>query len=200
MILPGTGAVLAGGRSLRFGSPKAHASWGAGSLVEAVASTLARSFAETLVVVKIPAGFERLERAGCRVVVDLDGEQHPLGGLDSCLAASAFEHVLVAACDMPALRPALLERLWASRGSFEAVVPLWNGVPQPLCALYTRACRARIRGLIARKALSLRGLLGLLRTRYLSEAEVAEVDPSGASFADLDTREEYERLRLEAGC
>ena len=195
-----TGAVLAGGLSRRFGSDKSAAPWREATMVSTVADVLSGVFETTLVVVKDPAPFLRLERPGRRVVRDLLPQAHSLGGVSSALAHAATERVFVCACDMPFLDSGLVRGLAELGRGFDAVVPVWEGRLQPLCAVYGRACAPAIDRLLARKNPRVQDIFGLVRTRVVAEAEVRALDPRGRSFLDLDTRAEYERAREAAAC
>lgn len=195
-----TGAVLAGGLSRRFGSDKSAAPWRGGTLVETVADVLSGVFDATLVVVKDPAAFRRLEGPGRRVVRDLRPEARSLGGVRSALAHARTERVFVCACDMPFLDAGLVRGLAELGRGFDAVVPVWEGRLQPLCAVYARACVPAIDRLLAQENPRVRDVFGLVRTCIVTEGEVRAFDPVGRSFTDLDTRAEYERAREAAAC
>jgi molybdopterin-guanine dinucleotide biosynthesis protein A len=91
-------------------------------------------------VLVVGGGDFRLE--GARYVAgERPGRQGPLAGIEAGLAAARFDHVFVAAGDMPFLTRSvvgyLLERL--ERGDTMAVVPRYGGRTHPLCAAYDRA-------------------------------------------------------------
>lgn len=195
-----TGAVLAGGLSRRFGSDKSEAPWRGSTMVEAVAQVLSSVFDSTLVVVKNPALFPRLEAPGRRIVADLRPEAHALGGVRSALAHAATERVFVCACDMPFLDAGLVRGLTELSRGFDAAVPFWQGRLQPLCAVYSRACAPAIDELLGRERARVQDVFGLVRARVVSEAEIRSMDPLGLSFTDLDTRDEYVRAREGASC
>jgi FdhD protein len=195
-----TGAVLAGGLSSRFGSDKSAAPWRGATLVETVADVLSGVFDATLIVVKDPAPFQHLERPGRRVVCDVRPEAHSLGGVRSALAHAVTERVFVCACDMPFLNAALVRGLAELGQGFHAVVPVWDGRLQPLCAIYARACAPAIDRLLLKERARVQDLFDLVRTRVVTEAEIRALDPEGRSFLDLDTRAEYERAREDASC
>jgi len=192
---PLTGIVLAGGSSRRFGANKALAPWRGGTLVGAVVDLCRGVFPVTLVAVKRPDELRFLEAEGVRLVAEATVEQHPLGGLHAALSGCPTEWAFVCGCDMPFIEPALVERLADERGDIEAVVPLWGGVAQPLCALYSRACLPAMASMLQQRVFALKTLLARVRTRILDEQDVARVDPEGRSFLDLDTPADYERAK-----
>lgn len=123
------GAVIAGGRSSRFGSDKAMALWRGVPLIEHVIAQLDPMVDELVI-----CGREVDGRHGIpdRPVAGLG----PLGGLDAALhhaARSGFDRVISAGCDTPLLPVRLLERLRASRGgAYLASLPIVGAWPAGL--------------------------------------------------------------------
>ena len=103
------GAIIAGGRSRRFGSDKAQALLGGTALLDHVAAALAPQCDALIVVGR--------DWPGLASIPDRPGpDQGPLGGLCAALYHArdkGFESVLTAGCDilpLPADLPALLGR------------------------------------------------------------------------------------------
>jgi len=190
-----TGIVLAGGRSRRFGTDKALARWGRGTLVEAVVGVHAAALSAVVVVTRHPARFAFLRAPNVRVVADRFREPHALGGLLTGLGACGTPYAFVTGCDMPFLRPALVRALATHRSGFDAVVPKFGGRLQPLCAIYARRCRGTLRRMIRGGRLRMTGLADEVRTRVVRGSEIRRADPRGASFTDLDTRADWRRAR-----
>jgi len=101
------GAVLAGGRSSRFGSDKALALLEGVSLLDHARAALAPFCAEVVV-----CGHPH---PSARVLADRPApDMGPLGGLNAALheaLAGGFDGVLVTGCDMPGFPPALAHAL-----------------------------------------------------------------------------------------
>jgi molybdopterin-guanine dinucleotide biosynthesis protein A len=90
--------------------------------------------------------------------------------------------------------------LWSARADYDAVVPVWRGSRQPLCAVYSKNCLEPMARLSRSPERGIRDLFDVVRTRFYLEAEAAADDPAGLSFSDLDSRREYEEaLRLAGG-
>ena len=193
MIQEATGVVLAGGRSRRFGSPKALAAWKDGTLVEAVLGILSARFPSVMVIVKKPGDLYCLNDVRVKVIPDLIEGFHPLGGIYSALEQSASEWVFVCGCDMPFIRPELSRALWRTRSGFQAVVPVWQGKRQPLCAFYARSAKKEIARALKRKDYAVHAALDPLSVKFLDERLIRTADPDGLSFNDIDTREDYAR-------
>ncbi len=195
-----TGVVLAGGRSSRFGANKALADWKGATLVEAVVNSLLQVLPVVLVVTKNTAELAFLKSPRVQVIEDLCRDGHPLGGLLTALKRLKTRHAFVAACDMPFVRPELIEALWQAHADYDAAIPVWRGKRQPLCGIYSRACVGMIRTAIEEGALGISRLFDSLRTRFMLENEVEGADPQGVSFLDIDTREDYERAKSLLPC
>jgi molybdopterin-guanine dinucleotide biosynthesis protein A len=103
--------------------------------------------------------------------------------------------VLVVATDLPGLTPDLLLALVALPEADVALPRTASGL-EPLCALYRRdavlpAARARL----AAGELALRELLGELALETLAGAELSAVDPEGSALANVNTPEDWARVR-----
>ncbi|MBI5881790.1 MAG: molybdenum cofactor guanylyltransferase [Elusimicrobia bacterium] len=195
-----TAVVLAGGRALRFGGDKSLVLWGGKPVVVHLLDALKSRFQERLIVTKEPGLFAGRTGPGERVVPDHSAFHHPLVGLASGLAHSATLYNFVCACDMPLLDLGLVSALCEAAPGWDAAVPVWNGRPQPLAAVYSRDCLEALSSAQA-QGVSLMELLRRVRTRFLPEAEVAVHDPFGRSFEDIDTWADYRRVReLSLAC
>jgi molybdopterin-guanine dinucleotide biosynthesis protein A len=195
MIDEMTGVVLAGGRSSRFGTNKALADWKGAPLVQAVVDSLLEVLPKVLVVTKNAAELSFLNGKRVQVIEDLCRDGHPMGGLYTALRGLTTRHAFVAACDMPFVRPELIQALWHARADYDAVIPVWREQRQPLCGVYSRSCAGLIGAAIDADSLAISRLFDTLRTRFMLEGEIRSVDPEGLSFMDIDTREDYEKAR-----
>lgn len=145
-------AVLAGGRSRRFGeTDKALADLDGRPMIRHVAERVAPVADELVVNCRAsqrPALADALEDAPLtpRFAVDDVRDQGPVYGLRTALRAAAGRTAVVVACDMPDVDPALLdlltERARASRA--RATVVRADGRRQPFPGVYdvdrTREC------------------------------------------------------------
>lgn len=192
-----SGAVLAGGRGTRLGQDKALVEVGGEPLLARVVGRLAQVCAEVLVVGRT-AGPPL--PAPAKFVLDLIPGQAALGGLYTALSAAACPLVIVVACDMPFVDPTLLRFLLGLMGDgVDAVVPLVRGEPQPLHAVYSRACAEVAAAQIMMGDLKMARLLDRLRVRYVAEAELRAVDPELRSFFNINTPADLELARTLAG-
>jgi len=191
--------VLAGGRSTRFGSPKALAVWRGKKLVEHVLDVL-RPIARELVLVTGP---ETEVEGACADVVARDDPSLPAGplrglvaGLRSCTRPWAW----VVACDNPLVEPRLLLSLRReARPGDTAVVPLWRGRREPLVACWEVEAAARLERILRAGEHSPGGALDALGYRPFPEEKWRRLDPQGRSFYNVNTREDLAALEELVG-
>ena len=156
-----SGAVLAGGRSSRFGQDKAlYVHEGKPLAVRALAS-FARAD-ERFVVSSRPYAFG----------VPCYPDRYPgssLGGLHAALLHAAHDWVAVAACDMPFLTPDYWEKLLAHTQGVQAVVVQGpSGRLEPLAALYHKTLLPLAEGRLKAGDFKLSGLLEATEVRVLA--------------------------------
>lgn len=163
-------------------------------LIEHVKNALAGCCSEVLVV-----GGIRLE--GARYVADeRPGGQGPLAGIEAGLAAARFEHVFVAAGDMPFLTQSLVEYLLErlERAGALAVVPRFGDRSHPLCAAYSRALSSRVGRALDHGVRAVHGFLeDLDGVEYVWEELRRFGDPE-LLLLNVNSPAELERARREA--
>jgi molybdenum cofactor guanylyltransferase len=151
-------AVLAGGKSSRFGSDKALARVGGATYLERVVSAALESGKRVMVVGRRAAADWSIDR-----VEFLEDEQPgagPLGGLITALRC-AGEDALLCGCDMPLVGASafewLMRELPAHDGDGVAVTS--GGRLEPLFALYRISCLPHAERRLAAREMSLHGLI-----------------------------------------
>lgn len=187
-----SGAILAGGRSLRFGQDKAFAALGGRPLIAHVCGALERVCSEVFVVAD---GAERFEGLGVAVVSDLVKGAGSLGGLLTALVHGRYEMCVVVGCDMPFLCPEVLLRMIRLAGGHDAVVPVFGGELQPLHAVYSKRRIPRIEKRLLGGDLRMAGVFSKGSTLRLEEKDWKDLDPDGASFLNVNTPEAFETAR-----
>ncbi len=189
-----SGVILAGGLSRRLGRDKALVSISNQPLIQRVIERVEQLSQEILVVVAdqnraadLPLAQEH------QVVLDRYPGTGSLGGIFSGLDAASNGWTIVVACDMPFLNLALLRRMMALTEDADAVVPLIDGRPEPTHALYSKACLPFIEPRLISGDLKISGFYDQVRVRYLSEEDVAALDPEFPSFFNVNTPEDLDR-------
>lgn len=193
-----SGTVMAGGVSRRLGRDKALESIGGKPLIERVLDTLTPLTTEILVVLASPEQAEALPLPpSVRVLTDVYPKRGSLGGIFTGLRASAESWSLVVACDMPFLNPRLLRHLIEASAGVDAVIPRLSGRPEPLHALYSKACLAPMERMLRAGQLKIAPLFDAVKVRYLDEETIDRIDPKHISFFNINTQADLEEaLRL----
>ena len=179
-----------------MGRPKASLPFGSGTLLQHQILLLAPLFSEVFVVVK-DAPDSALGRA--RVLLDSTSRQGAIFGLTRALE-QVEDRLFVLAVDTPVLAPALIAEI-ARRGmkmTASVLLPRAEGRLQPLAAVWRRAVLPLALQRIASEQLSLQDLAQEAGAEVLEEAEWRPFDPSGNSFENLNTLEEYVAARERA--
>ncbi|MCB0871991.1 MAG: molybdenum cofactor guanylyltransferase [Thermoleophilia bacterium] len=163
---PHCGVILAGGRSVRLGTPKCAVTLDGEPLLVHVGRAMRAAGLEVHVVAKSAS---TLPNHPYRVLAEPDLPVHPVCGIASSLERLA-EPVVVCPCDMPSVPPRLLRMLAVSPPSLATVVR-HGGVIQPLLGRYTPA--------------SVPVLLGILEEAGPARAVVDRLGPD-AHVIDVD--------------
>lgn len=191
-IPPLLGLVLAGGHSRRFGRDKAGINVAGRALLERVVESLGRVVDEVFVSVRADQIDENL-RQRYTLIVDMQPELGPAGGILAAYAHRPAVAWLVTACDMPLLDEATMRRLIERRQPDRAGIGYRNpvsGLPEPLCAIWEPATldafrqRAESGG-----SLSARGMLADARIELIDAADAR-------ALANVNTQADFDRLRL----
>jgi len=194
------GVILAGGRSLRMGSPKAALRWGPGTLLDHVCALVAQAVDGPLVVVRAP-GQELPELpAGVLVAEDAREGGGPLVGILAGLEAVAdqAEAAYVSAVDMPGLRPEFVRRvLTGLDAATDVVLPEAHGFRHPLAAAYRTAVAVPLAGIVAAGGFKPAELYAVVRTRVvgpdwlLDDPALRAADPALSSLLNVNDPEAY---------
>jgi molybdopterin-guanine dinucleotide biosynthesis protein A len=161
------GAVLAGGRSRRMGSPKALVELAGRPLIAHVLAAVEAASLEPMVVAKPDS---LLPSVSCRLFREPAEPIHPIQGLLTALAASGGRPVVALACDMPFVPPGLLA--WLAGVDGGAVVVQAAGRVQPLLARYEPTVAPALEAALARGA-SAQEAVSVLDPRIVTESELA---------------------------
>ena len=189
-------AVLAGGASRRMGVPKAALPYGRTTLLAHQAERLSEIFEDVLVVAKEAPG---IDAGPSRLVLDASPVRAPSHGLVRALE-EVSDRVFILAVDLPVVTAGVLraiaQRSLASPAP--AILPWADGRLQPLAAVWRSSVLPVARQRIARGDLSLHGLAEEVGGEIFPEETWRAIDPSGNSFANLNTIEEYAAIRERA--
>lgn len=185
-------AILAGGQSRRFGSPKEFATIGGIPIAIRTRDALSGAGVEAAVI-----GNDALAKAiSIPNIPDRIPNLGPLGGLHSALEwalSLSAPGVLCVACDMPFLSSALLRHLiqLGEAGDANMVIPRPSNVPQAqtLCAWYSVGCAPAVAARLTMPGPpgGLRELLPALSVRALGDPELHRFGDPNVLFMNVNT-------------
>lgn len=203
---PPLGAILAGGESRRYGSPKALARVGGARIIDRVVAALRQVTPDLVLLANEPGLFGHLS-------VPARPDARPglgaLGGIHTGLLWAREEGrpgILAVACDMPFPSVELLARLrddaWGSGDPADVVVPESRGRRgvEPLFAAYGVGCIGAIE---ARADAGDRRMISFhedVRVRRLPLADVEALCDPERAFLNVNTpadRDRAERMAVE---
>jgi molybdopterin-guanine dinucleotide biosynthesis protein A len=153
------GALLVGGASRRFGSPKALARYEGEMLAERAHRVLAEAFGEVLVVGKSADGLE----LPFEVLDDGSDVRAAIVGLAAAIRHAEAEVVVVLPTDMPLVTAELLRGLGEAAEGVDAAVPQTGALP----GAYRRTALPVLERQIAMGELALHAAIAQLAARVV---------------------------------
>jgi len=196
--------LLAGGRSTRYGSPKALVEVGGRSILDRGLATLDAIGGEAVIVTNDP---ELYASAGRPTRPDVRPGTGVLGGILTAIEwASELgrDAAVVLACDMPFVSAGLLRRLLADAAADRVSIPESEGPRgmEPLCAVYGVACAGPIGRALDRGERAILSFFADVDVRRLPLAAVRRCGEPERMFFNVNRPEERaraERLARSAG-
>jgi molybdopterin-guanine dinucleotide biosynthesis protein A len=188
-----TGIILAGGENKRMGVDKAFLTVAGIPLIEHVLGVLGAVVQRIIIVTNSP---ERYRTYDARIVTDRLDRRGPLTGMYSGLFSSESEYNVVVACDMPFLNAGLLSFMMELAPGYDAVVPAFGELTEPLHAVYGKSLLPVIEERIRKNERRIQGIFVKANVRYVTEKEISRFDPERRSFINLNTPQQYK----EATC
>ena len=189
-----TGVLLAGGKSRRMGEDKRYLVVGEQTLLERGLAVLSSIFQEVLVVIAQDSPPLDVD---ARVVRDLVPDCGSLGGLYTGLTLATTPYIFVVACDMPFLDQAVISQFTSRRTTADIVMAKLAARLHPMHALYGKGCLPAMEQMILARQLKVQEMVShaSLRVRYVTEADLLTIDPSGRSFRNVNTPADLEVAR-----
>jgi molybdopterin-guanine dinucleotide biosynthesis protein A len=189
---PVTGIILSGGKSGRLGGlNKAFIEVRGERLIEKTLRIYRELFEEILIVTNSPLDYLEFD---VKIVTDIFPGKAALGGIYTGLFFSSFDHVFVAACDMPFLNVPFIRYMIEEAGNYDVVVPRTPGGLQPLHAIYSRRLLKPIQRLIEADRLKITDLFTKSRVREIPPEKIAEFDPEMRLFMNINTPEDLQSI------
>lgn len=191
--IPGvSGVILAGGESRRMGSDKSLLPIQGARFIDHVYARLSGLFDEVIIVTNSPELYRELP---CRKVPDLYHAQGALAGVHSGLVHSSTDKIFVAACDMPFIKGEVVRAICAQADRGDLVIPYSPAGHEPLHALYSKSCLPAIERVLDAGQQRIMRFFNQVRLAEIPAEELTSLDPLGESFQNVNTPEDYFRLR-----
>jgi molybdopterin-guanine dinucleotide biosynthesis protein A len=184
-------AILAGGKSRRFGSNKALTRWFNGYVIDAVTQAAMSACQEVIIITDEP---EPYSYSGFPVFPDIMPGLGPLAGLQSALRYAKAERVLLLGCDMPLLNSELLDLMWEIPTWAPVVIPVTPKGLEPLHAIYHKSLLPIVDHRINSGNLGLKSLVKDIPCRIVSPADILKVCPSFECLSSVNTPGDLARL------
>jgi molybdopterin-guanine dinucleotide biosynthesis protein A len=169
------------------------------TLLQHTVDLVASLCAEVIVVLNDPEAWPQLP---ARIVPDVYPDGGALGGIYSGLAAVTHEHALTIAADMPLLNIALLRWMLAQPRDYDVLVPqLGSGRArnrlgvESLHAIYSGTCLEPIARQLDAGNPQVIGFYPAVRVRLMEPPLIAQFDPSGDAFRNVNTPEDLDVVR-----
>jgi molybdenum cofactor guanylyltransferase len=189
--------ILAGGKSSRMGTNKALLKINEQTNIERIRDELAKHFSDIVLVTNHPDEYEFL---GLNMTSDQYIDKGPLAGLHAGLEASPYDVNVLVACDMPFISGELAKFLADSCTDYDAVIPVIDGVQNPLFAAYHKRVAAIAAQKIESGRLAIKAMLDQLNVLYLSEETMGNFsgESLARTFFNMNKPEEYENAKMWA--
>jgi molybdenum cofactor guanylyltransferase len=181
------GAILAGGRSTRLERPKPTAPLAGRPLIDYPLQALEAAGLETVIVAKRDT---TLPPGGAPVWEEPDEPAHPLLGIVTALEQADGRSVVVSACDLPFLSPALVAHL--AELDVPLAVPRTGDRLHPLLARYTPVLLPALRAALERPA-PLHETLTALDPLIVGDQELSAYGDPARLLFNVNTAADLER-------
>ncbi len=193
---PVSALILSGGRSRRMGRDKTLIKLEGEYLIQRVVRQLQTRFDEILVLSGATRRYEQI--LDVPALPDLVKHKGPLGGLYTGLKSCRHDWAFLIACDMPFVRPEIIELL-ISEISAEPIVAFEIGNYRThTLALYHKSCLPLIEQQIRANDLAMHRLFERLPVRLIGERRARQADPELLSFRNLNRPEDLIEVRRRA--
>ena len=195
-----TAIILAGGKNLRLGRPKALEVIGGKTIIERVVERL-KPVTNQMLIVTSSGKPDMPGTNGAEFLADIYPGYGPLGGIYTGMMSSKNTLNIAVACDMPFLNTRLLKYMVEQAGDYDAVVPKLDGdMIEPLHAIYSKNCLQTFRERLENRQLSIHSFIHSLRVRYIEKAESERFDPRLYSFFNVNYQADLDKaIAIETG-
>ncbi|RYM02717.1 molybdenum cofactor guanylyltransferase [Sporolactobacillus sp. THM7-7] len=190
-----TGIVLAGGRSRRFGSPKALMTWRGKRFIFYSIQAIKPLVSQIIVVSHLPQLLQLKDVTVIEDAVPYKGNG-PLAGIFTAMTTIRTPWYFVLPCDVPLITEKCVSTLIQfadGEENPEVIVPCVDGRAQPLIGLYHCNVKEKIECQLVKNQKSMRALLAGCKVQYMS---VRSLSVEKESFLNINTKKDYKQLLL----
>ena len=183
--------ILAGGENKRIPLIKGFLEIRNRKIIETNIELLKSIFSRVILSVNHPELYFYL---GLPMIGDVVDSRGPMTGILSVFMNTESADIFVTACDMPYINAILIKYMVEKyNDKFDALIPLYDGKPQPLFGIYAKRISGLMEQRIRAGKKSLLDFLKTINVRYINEEEVRNIDPEGRSFVNINTFKDYQR-------
>lgn len=188
-------AILAGGKSSRFGDPKAQAYFGDQRLID-YSVKIAELISENVLIVKHPQ--QKFTHPAITVLSDIIPDCGPAGGIYTALEAIQTPWMAVLPCDMPLLIPEVYKILYEKREEDKPVVAASENGIESLVSVWKKSLADGIKSYLMRNELALHKILGGLGAVQVSIPDaLPEYQPE--IFFNINHKKDLEKMEKLSG-
>lgn len=188
------GIILAGGRSRRFGSPKAFATYKGKSFIEHAYEALVPNV-DQVITVSHSDFHQSFESIGNHIVIkdQLEvQEKGPLAGIYSAMDEVKADWYVVLPCDTPLINALIIKKMLEYKDAkYQALLPIISEKLQPLIAVYHHSSKEIAKAQLDQNQLQMTTFCKHLDSKYLSEKQL---NASGKEFYNINTIHELDSL------
>jgi molybdopterin-guanine dinucleotide biosynthesis protein A len=186
-----TAAVIAGGKSNRFGSPKQNALYSGRSLMDYAVKKAQRISEDAIIVGNVQRDFNQHPLPVINDIVENSG---PLGGIYTALHFSSKKYVAVLPVDMPLLSISIYRFLYTSLRAENPVVAVSEKGVEPLVSIWPIRVLNYLKNQIDVKDFRLHHILKLLNAVEINVSIIPGYNP--AWFENINFKKDLKHLEV----
>ena len=187
-----SGVILAGGESQRMGSDKSLLPIQGARFIDRVYARLNDLFDEVIIVTNSPKLYQDIP---CRKVPDIYLKQGALAGIHAGLSQVQQSRAFVVGCDMPFVSAEMVRKICFHAEQGDLILPLSSSGHEPLHALYEKSCLPAMEQVLEAGHKRIMKFFSQVKVVEIPAAELLPLDPQEKSFCNVNTPEEYFKLR-----
>lgn len=179
-----TAIILAGGESQRMGYPKGLLRVNNKPLIENIVEVLKPHFSQIIVSANNVNVYKFLNLP---IIQDENKFQGPLMGIYSCLKYSSNSVNFVFTSDIPTINMDCVEELLSYSNDFEVVMPINEGLLEPLFAVYSKETIPYMEKVFSTKSRRIISILKYSKNKFV-KTEMQKW------YQNINTKHDYELL------